>query len=92
MKFINANKLYRKSGAWAPSIFCRCGKYYGALAGLTSGCLGLSPDLPNGRSSHTDSPGLGSRLADGPPGLASIPILQCHLFLNLPPQAKWLPG
>ena len=28
--------------------------------------------------------GLGSRLAAGPPGLASMAILQCHFFLNLP--------
>ena len=33
--------------------------------------------------------GLGSRLADGPPGLASMAILRCHFFLNLP-QASWL--
>jgi hypothetical protein len=29
-------------------------------------------------------PGLGSRLAAGPPGLASMAISQCHFFLNLP--------
>ena len=33
--------------------------------------------------------GLGSRLAVGPPGLASMAILRCHFFLNLP-QASWL--
>jgi hypothetical protein len=40
-------------------------------------------------SSHTDSSGLGSRLAAGPPGLAFMAIFHCHFFVNLT-QASWL--
>ena len=34
--------------------------------------------------------GLGSRLAVGPPGLASTAILQCHFSLNLPQASRLL--
>jgi len=51
-------------------------------AALTA--LGLSSGLIPSPS------GLGSHLAVGPPGLASMAILRCHFFLNLPQASRLL--
>jgi hypothetical protein len=57
---------------------------------LAVGPPGLG-DRRDPSGSHADTSGLGSRLAAGPLGLASMAILQCHFFLNLPQASRLLP-
>jgi hypothetical protein len=61
-------------------------------AGVSGSRFSAAPTALGSSSGLIPSPsGLGSRLAAGPPGLASLAILQCHFFLHLP-QASGLPG